>query len=220
LALDHDQSAALDRQGDLRGAVVAGDDLEPGAYQRIVELRGGLGIDSGDAADDELLVEQVLRGLVRSRVPGRGHRGLAVEAAEPMEFLDLEASAGGIDQLGQQHSALDQCDRGAVLRSRAEHVVGRRDARRHVLHDQRRLARDVLAEMARRQPRLQVVAAAHAGAHDEGDLLAGIEVVRRGRGRSMHDQRRGDGRQLEERCGGKTSPRATTHRKSPEWDVC
>ena len=68
-------------------------------------------------------------------------------------------------------------------------------------------------------PRLQVVAAAHAGADDEGDLLAGVEIVRRGRRRSKHDQRRGDGRPLEERCGGKTSPRATTHRKSPEWDV-
>ena len=52
--------AALDRERDLRGAVVAGDDLELGADQRVVEPRRGLGIDAGDAADDQLLVEQIL----------------------------------------------------------------------------------------------------------------------------------------------------------------
>ena len=63
-----------------------------------------------------------------------------------------------------------------------EHVVGGRDPRRHVLHDDRGIARDVLAEMPRGHPRLQVVAAADAGADDEGDLLAGVEILgRRGR---------------------------------------
>ncbi len=38
--------------------------------------------------------------------------------------------------------------------------------------------------MARRQARLQIVAAADTGADDERDLLAGIEILGRGRGRS------------------------------------
>jgi hypothetical protein len=43
------------------------------------------------------------------------------------------------------------------------------------LHDDRRIAADVAAEMARHQPREQVVAAADGGASDERDLLVGVE---------------------------------------------
>ena len=40
------------------------------------------------------------------------------------------------------------------------------------------IAGDVPGEMARRHPRLQVVAAAGSGADDDGDLLAGVEILR------------------------------------------
>jgi hypothetical protein len=50
--------------------------------------------------------------------------------------------------------------------------------------------------MTRRRARLQVVAAAHAGADDEGDLLAGVEILL-GRGRS-HDRRQRGGREQSE----------------------
>ena len=101
-----------------------------------------------------------------------------------MEFVDLEPHAGRVDQLGEQHAALDERDRAAVLRRRGEHVVGRGDPRRHVLHDDRGLAGNVLAEMARRHPRLQIVPAAHAGADDERDLPARVELIRGGRRRA------------------------------------
>ena len=39
------------------------------------------------------------------------------------------------------------------------------------------IAGDVPAEMARRDPRLQVVAAAGTGADDDGELLAGVEIL-------------------------------------------
>ena len=64
---------------------------------------------------------------------------------------------------------------GALL----EHEIGGGHAAggRHVLHDDGRIAGNVLAEMARRGARLQVVSAADAGADNEGDLLAGIEIL-------------------------------------------
>ena len=67
----------------------------------------------------------------------------------------------------------------------AEHEIGGGDAagRRHVLHHDGRIAGNMLAEMARRRARLQIVSAADAGADDEGDLLAGIKILL-GRGRS------------------------------------
>ena len=94
-----------------------------------------------------------------------------------MEFLDLEADAGRIDQLGEQDAALQQRDGGAVLHRGAEHHVGRGDPRRDVLHDDRGIARDVPAEMTRGDARLQVVAAAGTGADDDGELLAGVEIL-------------------------------------------
>ena len=115
----------------------------------------------------------------RRLVPCQRHRGLAVEAADPAEFLDLEARAGRIGQLGEQHAALDQRHGGAVLGRAAEQEIGAGHAAggRHVLHDDGRIAGDVLGEMPRRGARLQVVAAADAGADDEGDLLAGVEIL-------------------------------------------
>jgi hypothetical protein len=56
---------------------------------------------------------------------------------------------------------------------------------RHVLHDHFRIAGNDVPEMARQQPGIDVVAAARAGADDQIDLLAPVEVrdrvcVRRG----------------------------------------
>jgi hypothetical protein len=66
-------------------------------------------------------------------------------------------------------------------------VIGGREAasRGHVLHDDGRIACNVLAHVPRHQARLGVVAAAGARANDEADLLAGVELrdrLRAGRG--------------------------------------
>jgi hypothetical protein len=63
-------------------------------------------------------------------------------------------------------------------------VVGGGDARRHVLHDDCGMARDMLAEMARGDARLQVVAAAGPGTDNEADLLAGVEILAMSRRRT------------------------------------
>jgi hypothetical protein len=48
---------------------------------------------------------------------------------------------------------------------------------RHVDDDSRRVARNVLADEAGEQPRIQIVIAANGGAHDHAYLLALVEVA-------------------------------------------
>lgn len=63
----------------------------------------------------------------------------------------------------------------------------------HVLHHDRRLTRDALANMPGDQPAVQVIAAAGVGGHDQSNGLAAVEVSDGlrpcGRGR---DQQRGE----------------------------
>jgi hypothetical protein len=69
-------------------------------------------------------------------------------------------------------------DDGAVLGRHVERVVGGAEParRRHVLHHHGRLARDVLAEVARNGAAIGVVAAAGRGGDDQADLLAAVEI--------------------------------------------
>src|SRR5262249_46236738 len=66
-----------------------------------------------------------------------------------------------------------------------EHVVGRGDAARsrHVLHDDRWIARNVPAEMPCNQARLMIIATADSGSDDEVDLPSGVKILGRGRQR-------------------------------------
>src|SRR4029077_19370320 len=64
----------------------------------------------------------------------------------------------------------------------------------HVLHDDRRMAGNELAEVARKQPRIDVVAAARPGADNEIDLPSLVEVRNRFRMRGSHRQHRSEHR--------------------------
>ena len=146
-------------------------------------------------ADDQIAFEQVFRGLHRRGVPGERETDLAGEAADPVELVEIEAHRAGIDQLGEQHAALDEREGGAVARRGVENVIGRGEAagRRLVLYDDGRIAGDEPAEVARHQPRQLIVAAAHGRAADDGNLFAGEKIVcPRGRGeggRGCRDKR-------------------------------
>src|SRR4051812_20238424 len=62
---------------------------------------------------------------------------------------------------------------------------GERGRARHVLHDNRRISQDVAGEMARKQPRIHVGAAADYITNHEGERLAAIETIRpRGKDKS------------------------------------
>ena len=132
-------------------------------------------------ADDQLFLEQILGGLVSGRVPGEGQPHLARQAADPVELVEIEAHRAGIAEPREQHAALHERDREAILRRRIGDEVGGGEAagRRHVLHDDARIACDVRSEVARHEPRQGVVAAAHGRPADEVDLLPGEEARRR-----------------------------------------
>jgi len=73
----------------------------------------------------------------------------------------------GIDRAKRQAVGLSD----AVNVVRADDVTGTR----HVLHDDRRIAGNMLANMTRRKPRPKIVAAARGRRHDDGDGFAFIE---------------------------------------------
>src|SRR5262249_49020820 len=187
------QFSPFHRQNDFGGAGIAVDDLELRAEQRVQEPRRRLRIDAGGAADDQLLLEKVVGRLVRRGVPRRRHGHFAVDASDPVETDEIEADRLRVPVLYQQHAPHHESDDGAVLGSGIVDVIGRRETAgsRHVLHDDGRIARDMLAKVARYQTRLPAVAAARAGADDERDLPAGVEFGNRlRRGASRGEQHR------------------------------
>ena len=75
--------------------------------------------------------------------------GLAVEIAEPVELCDVELHACGIDELRQQHAALDKRDGRTVARGDIGQMIGGGDAvgGGHILHDDPGGAGNELADM-------------------------------------------------------------------------
>ena len=94
------------------------------------------------------------------------------------------------EQRLQHDAAADDAERGAVLRRGVVEVDGRNEAAgaRHIAHDHAGIAGEVLAEMAREQPRGRVIGAAGGEADDDGDLLALVEI--RGACRSAGERER------------------------------
>jgi hypothetical protein len=90
-------------------------------------------------------------------------------------------------------TAVEGADRQAVGLGDVVHVVGGDDAvaARHVLHDYRRLPRQVLRQVARQQPRSGIVAAARLVADEDGDRLAGERLRQRERRCCGEPDRRG-----------------------------
>ena len=171
--------AALHRQVDLVAARIAGDDLEFGA-EKLVHHRG---IDVGDGAlaggaGDDLLLAQVVDGLHAGREPHRHGLDHRRHGAEPVEFHGIELHALGADRLRRRKIVAEHADVGAVARRLREQVVRHLDAAGagHVLRHHGGIAGDVLAEVARDQPRLQVVFAADADADQHVDGLAAVEI--------------------------------------------
>src|ERR1043165_6702823 len=84
------------------------------------------------------------------------------DAADPGELRDIELHIGLLEQLRQQHTALDQAQDRAVLRFCLVDAVAHRDASaaRRILNDDGWVARYELAKMAGDQSSNGVVAAA------------------------------------------------------------
>src|SRR5262249_4766306 len=92
------------------------------------------------------------------------HAGLAHDAADPREFHRIEARLRflAVEERRRRHAAVDQTEDRAVTRRRIIDVVAGADAAaaNHVLHDNSRIARQILAHVARDQAAILIVAAA------------------------------------------------------------
>src|SRR5262249_29490285 len=94
----------------------------------------------------------------------------------------------------------------AVLGGDIVQVVGGTESAggRHVLWHDRRIARNVVAEVSRDRARINVVAAADRSRDDEADLLALVEIgdcIGAGKGREQGRQHRGESKRGKT-CGG------------------
>ena len=172
--------AALHRQRDLAAAGIAHHQLEPGAQQivqhhREVARRGAVAA----RADDQLGRQRVLEVLHRRVGAHEADIDVAVGVAEIKELRRLVLHRRAAEQRLQDRAGKDRAGHGAVLRRDGIDIPGRavRSGAAHVLHHDRRIAGDVIAEMAREQPCVGVVAAARRRADHDLELLALVELL-------------------------------------------
>src|ERR1043166_7557183 len=117
----------------------------------------------------------------------------------------------GFEQRCDQDLTLEHLHRGAVSRRDVVEIAGRHRAgrARHVLHHERRIARDKAAEVARDEPRIGVVAAADRGADQHRDALAFVEL--------FHGLRRGGQGHEPRTSPGKRKTQSATHWLLRRW---
>ena len=108
---------------------------------------------------------------------------LRIGAIRPIQFRlgDVVFALGvGFDHLADDDGLLGHADDGAVLQGGVVHLDGDRQATADAackLHHDIRVAGDVFRHRVREQPGIEVVAAAGAAAHDEGDGLALVKIL-------------------------------------------
>ena len=128
-------------------------------------------------------------------------------AAEPAHLQRIESRIGIALNGKLRRPALEDRNRHAVLLGVCVEAVGEHEpGALHVLDHDRRLARNMAAEMARHKPRHQIVAAARHARHQEIDCTAFVELLDRFR---LRGGDRGEcGREPEqERASQKSCPR-------------
>ena len=156
--------------------------LEAEQVAQDVGHRDALGADAG-AGDDQIVGAglEILPGLHAGALVHHRHAGVGVGAADPVELHRVELRVRVIAQQWlERNAALRRADMQAVLVRDIGDVVGHHQAAaaRHVAHDHLRIAGDVLADMTRNQPRIDVVAAAGGEADIERDGLVLVELRR------------------------------------------
>ena len=198
--------AALHGHRNVVAAGIAGDDLELGPEHAVEDAGELVGVGGlAGAAHDQLLREHVFQLGDAAALPGDADADLVVGAANPGELVGLELRALGPQQRIEGGAAADGGDRRAVLRADIVDPVGEAQAAGtfHVLGDDGRVARDVLAEVAGDDAGVEIIGAADAVADIEIDVLALVEF----RGRLRLRRR---GRCDERRCNA-ADPGRNTH---------
>src|SRR5262245_15121412 len=135
-------------------------------------------------ADRDLAALGVLDRSHAALAPGDAGRDVAVHASEPAEFLRVIARLYlAVERL--RHETWPRMrDHAAIARRDIVEVVEHDDAAgaRHVLRHQHGLARNVLAEVARQEPQVEIVAGADAVANQHAHPLVLVETLDRGLG--------------------------------------
>ena len=111
-------------------------------------------------------------------VPDKIHGDLGRRRAEHVHFGGVELCLAIVEERLERHGVLDRADRRAVAACHIVDVIGRGQsaACRHVLRHDRRVARDVIAQMAGKGARVDIVTAADRGADDQPQFLAARKI--------------------------------------------
>ena len=173
--------AALHGENDVVAARITGNDLELRAKHAIQNARELNGVVAwAGAADDHLCGLDVFDlGDFRS-APRHAHANFVAGAAYPAEIRCLELSSRKPEQRVERYAATKRSEYAAVSRRGFGQPICQAQAAGpfHVLWDDGRVARNVLCDMPRQYPGVQIVAAPDAVSDVELDVLALIEVGR------------------------------------------
>ena len=101
------------------------------------------------------------------------------QAADPVEFRGVEIDALDAHGLVGGQAILHEGDHAAVFRRHIRQIIGHEQPRGadHVLRHGLWLAGNVLADMARHKPHLQIIFAAGAHAHHDDEIAPAVEVL-------------------------------------------
>src|SRR5262249_14951257 len=174
--------APLHREVDVIAARIAGDDLHPGAEHAVDDAGELVGVGGGaGAAHGQFVGQEIFKpGDLGASVPHDADAHLVVGAADPVELGAVELRGLAAEQRIKAGTAPDGAEHEAVLGCDVEEPVGEPQAAGaiHVLGRHHRIARDVFAEVTGDHSGVDVVAAAHAVADHQVDVLAFVEVGR------------------------------------------
>src|SRR5262245_36931271 len=170
---------ALHRKHHLRLALVAAHDLELGAQDAVHGPRKQLGVGGwAGAADDHLDLEHILEVHMRRGVPGDHDAELLGRAADPLHLAHIEPHARVAEQDLARDWTLHGSDHGAVLRRNLVDIVRGDDGTGawSVLHDDRRLTRNMPCQVTSDGARGEIIAAADVRPYDDINGLSFVEL--------------------------------------------
>src|SRR5262249_16620582 len=144
----------------------------------------GRGAGAG-ACDHDLVLDRVINGFELRAAPGDAETDLLGHRADRDEVAHAIGSLALADQGLDDRTRRRYADHRAVLGGDRVHIVDHADAAgaRHQLRYDRRIARQILGEIARDDAGADVDAGAGGAGNEDLDLLAAVELALRGRRR-------------------------------------
>ncbi len=176
------QLAGVGGQANLVGAFVAFDELERQVERRVDNPRHVAGaVARTQAAElDRRLRRQPLIHLADAAFfAQRAHRVVLNRHAEVFQFAHIEVDALLAQNAAQNQRAVEDAEGKTVGLGAAVQIFGgdQRAGAGHIFDQQRRVAGNMLAHVARHDARVDIEAAAGAAADDDADSFASVEII-------------------------------------------